>query len=339
MDCTNCSYRVKCCPTCGTSLETGPPLLEIDGNNVYNRSSTIKLSCFSNEEVSTYRFDDWTHSVNGIAVRRTKGKRSGKTSSLLIESCTFKDDGEYTCAAWNENNNQTYWSNKTIAVKVLDAPAVVQASSVDEPILTFSVLYYSKSQARVPKWFAYRQLLTNSTVFTISNDQTNISLDVYGIKIIRLGYCTNLSMKNPTSGEISVFLSNDYGVTEHHFHWKQGQSEFQYMIILLVLTGVIVFIITVGVTAVVIKIKTIQGMNAFKQNQSNTTRGVIYYAAPADENNKNVYDIASSDYLEPVDGETSGHYIDVTERYEEIDDRINTVQQYDDSNHYLEIDI
>lgn len=52
-----------------------------------------------------------------------------------------------------------------------------------------------------------------------------------------------------------------------------------------------------------------------------------------------MYDITSSDYLEPEDGETSGHYIDVTERYEEIDDNIIGVEEFEESNHYMEIEI
>lgn len=60
-----------------------------------------------------FGFEGWIHSVDGKYIRSLRGITGKNNSVLVIDDCTYEDDGEYTCSAWNKNGESILWANKT----------------------------------------------------------------------------------------------------------------------------------------------------------------------------------------------------------------------------------
>ncbi|CAG2207342.1 unnamed protein product [Mytilus edulis] len=87
----------------------------------------------------------------------------------------------------------------------------------------------------------------------------NISFEIYGKITQQTVYSTNLSMEEYIPGKYTAMLSNKYGQVRTTFNWKLDKPGQLFFFVLLVLTGMIVFILTAGVIAVIIKIKSTIG--------------------------------------------------------------------------------
>lgn len=99
-------------------LVLGPPIVTLDNETECNHSSAIELSCTLGGELVEYGFGPWSHKFNGVLIRHMNGSVNGKKITALIDQCTHKDGGDYTCAAWNIDKNRMYWSNKTTTLRV-----------------------------------------------------------------------------------------------------------------------------------------------------------------------------------------------------------------------------
>ncbi|VDI83611.1 Hypothetical predicted protein [Mytilus galloprovincialis] len=206
-------------------------------------------------DLDTYGFDLWSHTVNGVFIRHLKGENNRNMSILVISQCSFRDSGDYSCNAWNTKGENKYRSNKTTAVVVNDVPIIIGTYTYNDILPTFSVIYFAKPSSNVPQWFKYTTLLVDSSRVSIRNTNKNISFEIYGKKIKETVYSSNLSMKEQIPGTFTVMLSNEYGQVRTTFNWKPEEPGQLFFFGLLVLTGMIVFILTAGVIAVVIKIK------------------------------------------------------------------------------------
>lgn len=78
----------------------------------------MTLVCALSGDLLKYGFGRWTHEINGQLIKKLVGIIRGNRTSIVINSCTYRDSGEYTCTAWNKNKNDIYWSNKTTSIKV-----------------------------------------------------------------------------------------------------------------------------------------------------------------------------------------------------------------------------
>ncbi|VDI83610.1 Hypothetical predicted protein [Mytilus galloprovincialis] len=259
-------------------------------------------------DLDTYGFDLWSHTVNGVFIRHLKGENNRNMSILVISQCSFRDSGDYSCNAWNTKGENKYRSNKTTAVVVNDVPIIIGTYTYNDILPTFSVIYFAKPSSNVPQWFKYTTLLVDSSRVSIRNTNKNISFEIYGKKIKETVYSSNLSMKEQIPGTFTVMLSNEYGQVRTTFNWKPEEPGQLFFFGLLVLTGMIVFILTAGVIAVVIKIKSTIDDSNFKQYQRNNRRA-IYYAAPEDENTPHVYHRTDPEYEEP----SPGHYMEISD--------------------------
>ncbi|XP_076106027.1 uncharacterized protein LOC143074466 [Mytilus galloprovincialis] len=140
-------------------------------------------------------------------------------------------------------------------------------------------------------------------------------------------------MEEYIPGKYTAMLSNKYGQVRTTFNWKPDKPGQLFFFVLLVLTGMIVFVLTAGVIAVVIKIKSTIGDSNFKQYQPNNRRA-IYYAAPEDENTPHVYHRTDPEYEEP----NPGHYMEISDI--DIDRNSSTADdnQYEIANEYIELE-
>lgn len=67
---------------------------------------------------SSFGFDSWIHTFNGVFIRHLKGTNTGKTSVISIKPCQFFDCGEYTCRAWIRDYNGLQWIQRGGALTV-----------------------------------------------------------------------------------------------------------------------------------------------------------------------------------------------------------------------------
>lgn len=96
----------------------GPPIIQARHSMVCNHTADVYLQCILSGDLQFYGFSQWTHSVYGKFIRNLNGRNDGNTSTLLIQSCSYEDAGNYTCRAWNKNNHTNYWSNKTTILTI-----------------------------------------------------------------------------------------------------------------------------------------------------------------------------------------------------------------------------
>ncbi|CAC5408453.1 unnamed protein product [Mytilus coruscus] len=312
---------------------SSPPALEVLGRTVYNSSSIIHLSCYMFGDLDTYGFDPWSHTVNDVFIRHLKGENNGNMSILVIRQSSFRDSGEYSCNAWNTKGQNQYWSNKTTVVVVNAAPVIIGTYTYNDVLPTFSVIYFAKPSPNVPQWFKYTKLLMNSSRYSMRNIKKNISFGIYGKITQETVYSANLSMEDEIPGTYTVLLSNEYGQLRTTFNWKPEKPGQLFLFGLLVLTGMIVFILTAGVIAVVTKIKSTIGDSSFKQYRPGFRRA-IYYAAPEDENTPHVYHRTDPEYEEP----SPGHYMEISDIYVGRNSSTTDDNQYEIAHDYIELE-
>lgn len=81
-----------------------------------NKSSSVKIKCIAYSE--NVLFSSWMHSYNDQFIRNISGVHLNNGSTIAIHNCDFKDSGVYTCAAWHDVENESYWSNVTTYLTV-----------------------------------------------------------------------------------------------------------------------------------------------------------------------------------------------------------------------------
>ncbi|VDI49887.1 Hypothetical predicted protein [Mytilus galloprovincialis] len=140
-------------------------------------------------------------------------------------------------------------------------------------------------------------------------------------------------MEEYIPGKYTAMLSNKYGQVRTTFNWKLDKPGQLFFFVLLVLTGMIVFILTAGVIAVIIKIKSTIGDLNFKQYQPNNRRA-IYYAAPEDENTPHVYHRTDPEYEEP----SPGHYMEILDINVGRNNSTTDDNQYEIAHDYIELE-
>ncbi|CAG2244447.1 unnamed protein product [Mytilus edulis] len=258
---------------------------------------------------------------------------NGNLSILAIRQSSYSDSGCYSCNAWNTKGETQYWSNKTTSVVVNAAPVIIRTYTYYDTLPTFSVIYFANPVANIPQWFKYKSLLIDSSGFSIHNIRRNISFEIYGKLTQQTIYSSNLSMEEQRPGKFTVILSNDYGKVRTTFNWKPDKPGQLFLFGLLVLTGMLVFILTAGVIAVVTKIKSTIGDSNFKQYQPNNRRA-IYYAAPEEENTPQVYHRTDPEYDEP----SPGHYMEISDINVDRNSSTTDYNQYEIAHDYIELE-
>lgn len=58
------------------------------------------------------------HFFQGLFIRSLNGEIQGNMSTLIIDSCSYQDAGEYSCIAWNELKRTRLYANKTVTLAV-----------------------------------------------------------------------------------------------------------------------------------------------------------------------------------------------------------------------------
>ncbi|VDI70133.1 Hypothetical predicted protein [Mytilus galloprovincialis] len=93
MDCTKCSYRVKCCPTCGASLETEKDIPE---KNISSTDEKIVESTEMKSHVECASFSDNTPKENKISAKLNR-----TTDDVCVKGQEKQSHGE--CWTFNDN--------------------------------------------------------------------------------------------------------------------------------------------------------------------------------------------------------------------------------------------
>ncbi|XP_052066927.1 uncharacterized protein LOC127706386 isoform X2 [Mytilus californianus] len=317
---------------------SSPPIIQVRHSTVCNQTADAYLQCILSGDLQYYGFSQWTHTVNGKFIRKLNGRNHGNTSSLLIQSCSYEDVGNYTCRAWNENNHKKYWSNKTTILTVNDLPVITNTDTITNPELHFVVSYYSVPTPVYIEWFRYGEKLENSTLCSFSSIEQSVNLPIHGIKILCEGYRSNLSIVKPFYGEYIAVLKNSIGETKHYFKWEStDKSAFDFQKLLWGLTGVTIFIATAGIMGVFMKIRTAQGNQLDTNNHINTKAAAIYYAAPEEDNYVHVYNDTEHCYNQSMNS-SAGQYEEIPENNIDISRREVHERHYDVSHQYSEID-
>lgn len=105
---------------------------------------------------------------------------------------------------------------------ISDAPVIADTIMHKEPNLTYIVQYYSNDLNFSITWFKYTESIANSMLYSISSAVQNVSLEVYGKRVVLLGYATKLYIRRHTLAEYSVILRNAFGETRHLFQQLPG---------------------------------------------------------------------------------------------------------------------
>lgn len=98
---------------------TDTPILTLNNELYCNSSSTVALVCSVRGELGMFGFDKWIHSVDGKHVRSLPGKADKYISLLIINDCSFRDGGEYTCVVWNKDGDIIFRVNQTTTLQVV----------------------------------------------------------------------------------------------------------------------------------------------------------------------------------------------------------------------------
>lgn len=87
--------------------------LNLKGELNCDSTKSVSLHCSAFGKTSLFGFSPWMHTVNGYFVRHIVGETKGYTLTLLIQSCNYKDSGQYICSLWFNNQEGKTWLNKS----------------------------------------------------------------------------------------------------------------------------------------------------------------------------------------------------------------------------------
>lgn len=79
-----------------------------------NITNPVLLYCGISQSQSG--FAPWIHTYNGMLIRYYRGVQNGSGSVISMNSCAWKDAGQYTCRAWIKEDSQIIWKNKTASL-------------------------------------------------------------------------------------------------------------------------------------------------------------------------------------------------------------------------------
>lgn len=96
---------------------TDTPILSLNSEFYCNSSSNVALVCSVRGELGMFGFAQWIHTVDGKYIRALPGTTDTYISLLIINDCSFQDEGEYTCAVWNKDEDNLIWANQTTTLK------------------------------------------------------------------------------------------------------------------------------------------------------------------------------------------------------------------------------
>lgn len=125
-----------------------------------------------------------------------------------------------------ENSYFFFYLHRTRSMYISDAPVIAHTIMHKGPNLTYVVHYYSNDLNLSITWLKYTESIANSMMYSISSAEQNVSLEVYGKRVILLGCATSLSIRRHNLGDYSVILRNAFGETKHLFQQKQGKGCF-----------------------------------------------------------------------------------------------------------------
>ncbi|CAC5387769.1 HMCN [Mytilus coruscus] len=316
---------------------SSPPIIQVSNTAICNRTADAQLQCYLSGDLHYYGFGQWIHTINGKYIRKLNGTTHGNISTLVLQSCSYEDFGNYTCIAWNENNHHKYWSNKTTILTVRDLPVIADTDIVTEPELQLGLLYYSIPTPVNIQWFRYGEKLENLTSYSFSSIKQSMNLQFHGINILCDGYRSSLRIAKPLYGEYIAVLKNEIGETEHEFNWESDKIAFGLHELMWGLTGVVIFIATAGIMGIFMKIRTSRGIENITDFHSSTKPAAIYYAAPEEENNVHLYNDTEHGFNQSINSSV-GQYEEIPDNYQDINRLEVYERRYDVSHHYNEID-
>ncbi|CAC5394095.1 MYLK [Mytilus coruscus] len=191
----------------------------MDRTVVCNKSSSVQIVCIGYGDNVSY--SSWIHSYNDQFIRNISGEQQNNRSTLAINNCKFEDLGTYTCTAWYEVDNETYWSNVKTYLTVYGPPIAGRIKTTMKPTV-LSIAFYSSIQPTEIQWYENKMLINNVQGFYLQTFEQNFTVHMHGIPVIVQGFITNLTLDDTKSGEYSVLLNNGYGEYNHKFQLSEG---------------------------------------------------------------------------------------------------------------------
>ncbi|CAC5425048.1 HMCN [Mytilus coruscus] len=262
-----------------------------------NIKNPVLLYCGINQSQSG--FAPWIHSYNGMLIRYCRGVQNGSGSVISMNSCAWKDAGQYTCRAWIKEGSQIIWKNKTTSLIISGPPYVTKANLHWKSYLILSVRFICIPPPESIDWYMEDMLIQNHTDFKRATSPKIVSLDSYGNEIGVDGYVATITLQNAkwtTSYEIAhVVIENMLGNITHLYNLKTGQEDI--------------------------------------------TAGSIYYAAPGSNNHPNVYNDIQNQTEEENNGNNDHQYFEIENVQVDTDKDSNGSRFSLSQSHYIDVDI
>ncbi|CAG2217646.1 HMCN [Mytilus edulis] len=321
------------------------PHVEVIDTASCNRSEHTNISCTIFTEVSNYGFSSWIHSYRGAFLRYVQGNVSFKESILLFESCSLKDEGDYTCIAWNEHDGTAFYANNTFRLYVNSPPVIVSAMVFREHNTILSVQFCSAS-VTTHSWSTLNKQIGNSPQINQSLSRKAVEVIFYNKTIDCNGYISNLTLYNQTTGKYELVLINDFGETKQAVIVELLEAvvlteTYDLRLIVFGLMAIGIFIVTATGTVIILRSRCnsnlvhvlIVGPHEHVEGSSIS----IYHAATSSEPVVHTYDTTNPDYLEVIDYTNRLSYL--SEHYKESEeDEESQTNSIRNDHDYEEID-
>ncbi|XP_071172038.1 uncharacterized protein [Mytilus edulis] len=293
------------------------PILNLNQEFFCNISETVALVCSASGELSMFGFERWIHSVDGKYIRSLHGIPGQNNSVLVIDDCTYEDDGDYTCSVWNKNGENILWANKTSYMH-FTGPPVILSTTVEEMDTGQQIIaaFFTRSSLVFAKWQCNGVLLNHSII-----NQIPMMVQIYNKKISLLAYTSSISVsgKQCDRDDYSICLSNEHTRHCEKVYFNRGANSFNIFWVMCVL---ILCIVAVGILPMLVKILRTQFNTASQSIQlgeinNSTIDGRYLQVYESDHIATHQYDAASRPYIDIVSSNSTrgdeialGPYID-----------------------------
>ncbi|CAG2190679.1 unnamed protein product [Mytilus edulis] len=288
------------------------PILNINDEFHCNSSSTVALVCSARGELTMFGFARWTHTVDGIYIRSLYGITEKYISILIINDCTFKDGGDYTCSAWNKAGDSILWTNKTTLLHFTGRCVMKLICNYILPGWTSSYLehhggrneYWSANCGSIlfkiflvsVKWQCNGVLLNHSIV-----EQIPMELEIYNKFITLSGYKTSIPVSSHECDrdKCSICLSNEFTGHCEQVYFKKSENGYNVFWVMFV---IVLCIVAVGISPTllaVIRTHRNQASQSIQLDSSTNDERYLQIYEP-DQIATHQYDAALRTYIDPV---------------------------------------
>ncbi|XP_052070889.1 uncharacterized protein LOC127709405 isoform X1 [Mytilus californianus] len=301
---TLCTCKTSSVITTSSSIKLHiirAPILDTIDMVFCNNTDSVILTCRVSGEMSEFGFSPWEHIFNGTYIRSLTGNVTGNVSFLSIDYCTYEDNGEYICEAWNKDSQQIFRQKSSTNVIVKGPPIVVDQTVTMSTTVTLSAKFLSMQSPHNPKWYHKDRLLPNSTRYHQNTSKNIIVIQMHGQILTFNGYIANLTVVKEDIGRFKflLLLGNDFGTAKFIFELNNhdnGSEVFNIRLFSLISLAVFLFLVSVIVSTVLV-------YRQRRDSERKSASRAIYFAAAGQTNNVNIYDVTSSLYEEINDGD------------------------------------